>query len=264
MTKKKLRLITMIIGLQAFLGCSQSPQGTVEGLRKSFYEGGQIESEKTYLKGELSGPARIYYENGQLAWEGRYLNGKLDGSGKFFYDTGVIQAVRSYADGIQTGQAKIFSPTGALMANFNIEKGRKNGEATYFYLSGVPLKKETYVSGIKEGPETIFSREGQPKSTRIYRNGLPIGGPPAAEIGSAAVPPTGTENRLPSSANIPKTASASAARPVTQRHIPSPEELMQAVARAKAQNANPAVPAQAESKTNSLPEEVPTSLKKLE
>jgi hypothetical protein len=181
MMKHPLKLMILIVGLQSFCSCSPStPQLSLDGLRKSFYQGGQLESEKTYLNGELSGPSRVYYKNGQIAWEGSYLNGKLDGSAKFFYDNAAIQAQRNYDDGVQTGQTKIFSKTGTLMAVYAVENGRRHGESIYLYESGVPLKKETYVKGIKEGPETIFGRDGSIKLVRNYRNGMLIGEPPTS------------------------------------------------------------------------------------
>jgi len=244
MLKPSLKLMILLIGLQAFCSCSPStPQSSLDGLRKSFYQGGQLESEKTYLNGELSGPTRIYYKNGQIAWEGNYLNGKLDGSAKFFYDNAAIQAQRNYVDGVQTGQTKIFSKTGTLMAVYAVENGRKHGESIYLYESGVPLKRETYVKGIKEGPETIFGRDGNIKSVRNYRNGMLIGEPPTSNSDidlntQTAEPPQRREPALnpPQPAVTNQTQDRMVSR--TPRSIPTREELLQAVARSKALPAN--------------------------
>jgi len=218
MVKKRILLIPLVLGLQTLLGCSPAHPPSADGLRKSFYQNGQVESEKTYLHGKLSGPSRVYYENGQIAWEGRYINEKLEGPAKFFYDNGIIQAERLYADGVETGQAKLFSPQGTLIVLFNVEKGRKHGDATYFYQNGAPLKRETYVQGVKEGPETLFGRDGQVKAVRNYRNGVPIG--------AAITPP-------------PSSTAVVAAIPA-KKALPTPEELLKAAARIAAPSQEPA------------------------
>lgn len=223
MQTKKFILLMILFALIPLMGCSNDPVTSVDGLRKSFYESGAVESEKTYSLGELNGPTHVYYENGVIAWEGHYLNGKLDGIARFFYDTGVIQAQRSYSDGIQTGQAKIFNPEGNFFALFNIQNGRKNGIATYFYPGGTPFKSETYVNGIKDGPEIIYGRGGEIKSEINYHNGKPVLNQKPEAASSITAASTTLKTPTATSAAIPKKRAP--------QKLPTPEELLEVAAR---------------------------------
>src|ERR1041385_1952856 len=93
------------LALLAFLlaGFQFPDNSLLQGLKKAFYENGQMESEKHYKNGVLNGPAKVYYENGHLAWEGFYNGGQLDGTSKFYFDSGALEAERTYAYGVETG-----------------------------------------------------------------------------------------------------------------------------------------------------------------
>jgi len=223
-------LITLLM-MQPLSGCSRSEPAGATGLKKAFYPGGQLESEKTYANGQLDGPCRIYYENGQLAMEGNYLNGKLDGRARFFYESGILQAERIYLDGIQTGQAKIYTPSGAHLATFTMENGRKSGKAIYYYQNGAVLKTVTYLNGVKDGPEAIFGRSGEIKSMHVYVQGKLATNQLSPTQPQPSGNPLPQENRIRSVNEAVAKLAAEKTAPVQKNKLPTPEELLQAAAR---------------------------------
>lgn len=70
-----------------------------EGIRKTYYENGQLKEEANYKNGKLDGEAKYYYKNGQLKEEANYKNGKLDGEAKTYYINGKIQNISQYSNG---------------------------------------------------------------------------------------------------------------------------------------------------------------------
>ena len=51
--------------------------GKLDGLKKQWYENGQLSVEGNFKNGELDGLQRSWYENGQLNYEVNYKNGEL-------------------------------------------------------------------------------------------------------------------------------------------------------------------------------------------
>jgi len=47
----------------------------LNGLYKSYYENGQLESEGSYIDGKKNGHCTHYHDTGQLESEGNYING---------------------------------------------------------------------------------------------------------------------------------------------------------------------------------------------
>jgi len=66
---------------------------------RTYYEDGQISSERNYKDGQLDGKLTRYYENGQIEEEVNYKDGKKDGKWTIYYENGQIEGERNYKDG---------------------------------------------------------------------------------------------------------------------------------------------------------------------
>lgn len=71
----------------------------LEGASYTYYENGFIKSEKNYSNGKLHGIAKNYHPNGLVKEEIHYRNGMLDGLFKSFYDNSGIKEVKNYSNG---------------------------------------------------------------------------------------------------------------------------------------------------------------------
>ena len=54
--------------------------GSLEGIRKEYYESGSLKLEETYRNNQLNGAFIKYSEGYEIKSEGNYTNGKLDES----------------------------------------------------------------------------------------------------------------------------------------------------------------------------------------
>ena len=71
--------------------CGAPAGGKKDGVYKTYYESGKLESLATYKDGELDGPYEIYHqlkdkENLQLKDKGTYVAGELDGLAERYYE----------------------------------------------------------------------------------------------------------------------------------------------------------------------------------
>jgi len=91
----------------------------VADIRRTYYPGGILESEGTYINNKLNGSYKKYYLNAQLWEEYNCDNGILDGSKKEYYSNGQLMYERIYLYGIQQGQERVYFEDGRLKAVFN-------------------------------------------------------------------------------------------------------------------------------------------------
>ena len=72
-----------------------------------YYPNGQLKSEKNFSKGILDGWVKEYYESGLLKEEYSVMNGRKDGTHRVFYENGILKSLSNYDNGIQT-QLQLF------------------------------------------------------------------------------------------------------------------------------------------------------------
>jgi TonB family protein len=102
-----------------------------EGVVKSFYANGKIESEITYYNNIREGEAKFYYENGNLKEERFYVNGRVE------------------------GLVRLYNEDGKIKEMVNLENGKREGPSTLFDAEGKLLASVSYSAGIREVPEAI-------------------------------------------------------------------------------------------------------------
>jgi len=110
-----------VILLAIFFYVNVFPQ---EGLVKSFYSNGNIESEINYKDNVREGEAKFYYGNGNIKEERIYLNGRVDGLVKIYSDSGKLKEVFVIEDGRREGPTNLFDENGNYLSDVYYEAGK--------------------------------------------------------------------------------------------------------------------------------------------
>jgi TonB family protein len=95
-----------------------------EGLMKSLYSNGNIESEINFKDSVREGEAKFYYENGYIKEERNYLNGRVDGLVKIYADSGKLKEVFIIENGRREGPTSLFDVNGNYLADVYYEAGK--------------------------------------------------------------------------------------------------------------------------------------------
>jgi antitoxin component YwqK of YwqJK toxin-antitoxin module len=95
---------------------------TLEGERRLFYPGGQLESVEIYTKGVLNGPFRRYHENGALYIEQEFRNGVMEGFSLRYYPNGQLEEKVTIRNNEEDGPFVEY-----------YENGKKKAEGSYIF-----------------------------------------------------------------------------------------------------------------------------------
>jgi TonB family protein len=83
-----------------------------------------------------NGLVRSYYSNGSLESAINYINDVLDGTSLYFYEDGVLKEESTYSMGVLNGWIKTYYENGAPKDEFYINEGKKDGVAREYYNNG--------------------------------------------------------------------------------------------------------------------------------
>ena len=75
-----------------------------DGIEKSYFSTGNLQSIKSYQHGVLNGISREYYESGTLKHAVNYTNDLIDGMYHTYYPQGFLWTKEVYKDGIFVGR----------------------------------------------------------------------------------------------------------------------------------------------------------------
>jgi antitoxin component YwqK of YwqJK toxin-antitoxin module len=95
-------------------------EDSITGIVKTFYNTGQLESQKTYSLNKKNGPSSVFYPTGELMFVETYSQDKLI-EGKYYKKGETIQA-STVEDG--TGKAIFFDEWGGIKQEIDYEKGK--------------------------------------------------------------------------------------------------------------------------------------------
>lgn len=82
--------------------------GTLNGIKTTYYKDGKVLSRETYLNGVLNGKNQLFAENGQLVKDLNYTNGKLNGPFKHYEKQGKVKLDGKYEMGKPRGVWKYY------------------------------------------------------------------------------------------------------------------------------------------------------------
>ena len=119
-----------------------------EGVVKTNFPNGKIQSEITYVNKIREGAAKFYYENGNLRQEFSYINGKVDGLVKEYYENGKLRLTYNIENGKKEGRVSMFKEDGTFLSDLPYERGKR-------VIENLTLVEET--------PDTSIKKTGNPK-----------------------------------------------------------------------------------------------------
>lgn len=95
-----------------------------DGIIKSFYPGGNLESEITFANNIREGEAKFYYENGNLKEERFYVNGRIEGLVRIYNQDGKIKELINLENGKREGPSSLFDEEGNYLRDIFYSEGK--------------------------------------------------------------------------------------------------------------------------------------------
>jgi antitoxin component YwqK of YwqJK toxin-antitoxin module len=101
----------------------------IEGLYRTWYENGQLESEANYKDGKKDGLYRWWHcdSSGKLKEESNYKDGKWNGSCKWWHENGALEIESNYKDGRKDGLYRWWTDNIQLQVEDNYKDGERYG-----------------------------------------------------------------------------------------------------------------------------------------
>ncbi len=120
--------------------------GLPEGIWRTYYPSGNLESVVNYKEGEVDGKAFFYFDKSRETKkaEMNFDRDLLDGLYTEYWPNGAVKAELEYKNGKLNGQAKYYYSTGKLKIEGKYKKGEKKGKWIYYDPKGKVLKKERF------------------------------------------------------------------------------------------------------------------------
>lgn len=97
---------------------------------------------ENYRDGKLHGLKKIFYENGNIAEEAYYTQGELDGDRKLYSEKGVVLEDLKYRNGELHGPAQFFNGKGELMSEGSYRFNKHHGTWRYYNNGQLEREKE--------------------------------------------------------------------------------------------------------------------------
>jgi TonB family protein len=119
-----------------------------DGLVKTYFPNGKIQSEITYINKIREGGAKFYFENGNIRQEYSYVNGKVEGLVKEYYENGKLKLTYNIENGKKEGRVSFFKEDGTFLTDIPYERGKR-------VIENLPF--------IEEVTDTTMKKSGNPK-----------------------------------------------------------------------------------------------------
>ena len=121
-----------------------------DGIQKSYYVNGNVESEISYVENVLVGTSYWYYENGNLKEEKNYTNGKLNGWVKKYFENGLLNEEYYVKNGVIDGLYKTYYDNGGLKSVLSYEQGILVKKITLDFDKYYEAPPEAYLAGNRQ------------------------------------------------------------------------------------------------------------------
>ncbi len=120
--------------------------GFPEGIWRTYYPSGNLESVVNYVDGEVDGKAFFYFDKipETKKAEMNFDKDLLEGLYTEYWPNGAVKAELEYKNGKLHGEAKYYYPTGKIKIEGKYKKGEKKGKWLYYDPKGKLLKKERF------------------------------------------------------------------------------------------------------------------------
>ena len=143
-------LVVIFISLPIFL---ISQNRISDGIKKFYYENGNVSSEGLIKNGKPEGYWFNYYENGLIKSEGNRLNYLLDSTWIFYNEKGNFLSKINYKNGLKEGLKIQYSDSCNVIVEENFEKDIKQGLTVYYFdtIGKIKWKEQPFVDGLEDG-----------------------------------------------------------------------------------------------------------------
>ncbi len=145
-----------------------------DGAVKVYYgDSTTIKAEGRVVNGKIEGLWRSYYEDGHIQSAVTYKEGLANGIAFFYYDDEkqTTRTELTFEDDKVTGIYREFYENGSRKAMLNFKEGVPDGEAEFYYDSGVIKISGSYKDGVKEGKWKHYTETGEIMSKDKWKNG---------------------------------------------------------------------------------------------
>lgn len=107
-----------------FLLCFIQTLHAQNGIVKSYYTDGTVQSEASYVNDVLDGAYITYFSNGKVKTEKNFSQGILDGYIREYYESGLMKEEYLVMSGIKDGSHRTFFENGQLKELINYSDGK--------------------------------------------------------------------------------------------------------------------------------------------
>jgi antitoxin component YwqK of YwqJK toxin-antitoxin module len=105
-------------------------------IKRVYYPDGKIKSENSYIKDRLNGKCFSYFENGNIKSERNFKDGNMIGEYKEFYKNGILKLSLFYIKGKQDSLLSEFYDNGSRKSEQNFKNGFAQGESKFYFPNG--------------------------------------------------------------------------------------------------------------------------------
>lgn len=132
----------------------------VDGVEKTFYDNGQLESVAIVKKGVYDGSFFYYYPDGSLKQEGTYIKNSMEGELKTYYKNGQLKEIVTMQNTMEQGPYIEYHENGQLKAKGQFKDGdQQHGIIEIYSSEGELIRKLDCNRG---DCETIWDKYAQP------------------------------------------------------------------------------------------------------
>ncbi|GIV31338.1 MAG: hypothetical protein KatS3mg029_0689 [Saprospiraceae bacterium] len=133
--------------------------GAREGKYQAFYPDGALKEEAWYRNGSLHGVRKRFYENGNLDFLETYVNGHFEGLYQKYYPNGQLANEGQYIADEMTGTWRRWYESGELMEEVHFEHNLENGPYRFYHKNGQISTEGTFIQGDNDHGELLLYDE---------------------------------------------------------------------------------------------------------
>ena len=122
--------------------CAKQPASMCDANEKPFTGtvtekvNGVLRGTSVFKDGQQNGVVKTFYPNGKVETEANFKAGKQDGIAKSYWDNGNLKAEITFVNGKQNGAIKAYRKDGSLMAEGTQKEGVPQGAQKTYYKNG--------------------------------------------------------------------------------------------------------------------------------
>ena len=132
----------------------------------------RLKEVKSYIHDIPNGPYRAYIYTGELESEGTYIDGNLHGEYRSYQtdenDNLFLWQISNYENGLEQGKVTNFYPGGQIETEFYMRDGEIEGKCISYFENGNIKEIEEYAKSRLYGLKTTYYENGETKEATYY------------------------------------------------------------------------------------------------